>query len=330
MFQRERIVAKRHYSLDEQCTFFEEWLRALIDFHYLDPHGRLPPYGYFVKPKGPWEYLKTAQVARVVRRLRLAGVLPQVKPRVHKGKARWTNRDLRVLTRIAEQRAMRYDHVRRLLGVFSPDRAELGEDGLLSASRTTKIIKRWEAAGLVIFDNILSGEPKWIWLTRKGLAFVQSSYRMTTPAPGTLKHLHHINRVFLFYLQQGRAFWWSSERSMQHQVELRRRERRVAHIPDAVVWFSEKPLPGQKEVEQIEIEVELTRKSAEYLLNLMRGSLDVYSSTYRPLRYFVGEGARSGVLAAFRKLHPSICTRTWVEVYDLETFELLAERFSRV
>jgi hypothetical protein len=66
--------------------------------------------------------------------------MPAKKPRINAGIPSRTSRDLSMLDWIADQRAVQYDQIRRLLGRASED--ELDVPGLLSQSRTTQIVKR--------------------------------------------------------------------------------------------------------------------------------------------------------------------------------------------
>src|SRR5258708_3199010 len=228
-----------------------------------------------------------------------------------------TKRDWTVLRWIADQRAMRYDQIQRLLAREST--WETKDPRRLSMTRTTQTIQRWVRAGLVVYRHLLVGEPGWIWLTAKGLRMLELHFRASAPAYSTLAHLYAINEVLLHLeneaLSHKGELSWESERWLQHELEqMKQAGNRHRHQPDAIVI-----LDG----EEFELEVERSRKAQDYLEDLMRGA---YGFSNGALRYYVAHEARTVVLAAFNKLTPYQIDRPWLEIYDLETFQPLSER----
>lgn len=306
----------------QRRALFERWLRDLITRGHLDLERPLPTHAFLAEPF----QIHTDQVARVLRRLRKERLLPAKKLRMNAGEPVWTPRDLYVLEWIADQRAVRYDQLRRLLSRESDFLTK--DPKMLSMSRTTETIKRWVRVGHAIYQPILAKQPGWIWLTRKGLqTFSEQGYRASgAPAPGTINHLYWINEVRL-HLEESDSetidVWWTSERFFQHQREqLKKKDQEEVHMIDGLVEIEERGTTTS----EFEIEVELSRKNDAYLQKLMRGGPDGF--TTRALRYYVGKDAETTILTALEKLPGTICYRPWVEVYNLE-FKLLGKVAAR-
>lgn len=323
MMQHEVIQPEQNYEKREHRAFFERWMRDLIKYGHLDPLRPLPTHSYL----GELFQLHTDQVARVIRRLRKEKLLPGKELRMNAGEPAWTPRDLYALEWIADQRAIRYDQLRRLLSRESEFATK--DPAMLSMSRTTETIKRWVKKGHAIYQPILAKQPGWVWLTRKGLqTFSDEGYRASgKPGLGTLDHLYWINEVRL-HLEElnndDRDVWWTSERFLQHQHEqMKKKDQEEEHMVDGRVEIEE----HGETTSEFEIEVELSRKNDAYLQNLMRGGYDGFST--RAVRYYVGEEAETTVLTALQKLPGTICYRPWVEVYNLADFKILG-RVARV
>src|SRR5258708_3088563 len=120
--------------------------------------------------------------------------IPRV-PRKDKGKPRWTERDDYCLWWIGEQRVVRYDQLQRLLARESDH--ETVRPGWLSASRTTQTIQRWQKAGLVHYVRPYARRPGFVYLSRKGLRFVELDYHYSEPKESQLTHLSYINQARL-------------------------------------------------------------------------------------------------------------------------------------
>lgn len=306
-----------HVESAQRRVLFERWLRDLLQRGDLDPLRPLPSHAFLAEPF----HIHTDQVARVIRRLRKERLLPAKQLRMNAGEPVWTKRDLSVLEWIADQRAVRYDQLRRLLARESG--GEPKDPDLLSMSRTAETIKRWVKKEYVIYRPILAKQPGWIWLTRKGLqTFSEEGYRPGSPAPGTLAHLYWMNQVRL-YLEERNSdeceVSWTSERWLQHQHDqMKQKDIRQDHMPDGIVEMQR----GEQTI-AFEVEVELSRKSDAYLQHLMRGYVHGFST--EPLCYYVGEAAETTVLTALKKLQTTECYRPWIEVYQLPHFKLLAK-----
>lgn len=234
-------------------------------------------------------------------------------PRRQKGKPRWTERDDYCLWWIGEQRAVRYDQLQRLLARESDE--ETARPGWLSASRTTQIITRWREAGLVHYAKPYVRQGGWTWLSRSGLRFTGLDYRYSVPKLSTLTHLYYINQA-RFKLEEEydeEEGGWISERSMLAEQGSRGAGQQLQHVPDGIFAFA----TG----EQLELEVELSRKAQRYLHAIMRGG-ESLPETRNPVRYYVAPSARAGVLKAYRLVMRTQGTfRASIEIRTLQELE---------
>lgn len=104
---------------------------------------------------------------------------------------RLTNRDIVVLCWIAEQSAIRFDQLQRLLAMRSTNQERLSQTGMLSEHSTRRILRRWLIEGLVMYKIFHVREKGWIWLTEKGFAFVglEKNRQVFEPVPSMLVQL---------------------------------------------------------------------------------------------------------------------------------------------
>ncbi len=183
----------------------------------------------------------------------------QKKPRRDKGQPRWTKRDLWLLRWIAEQYAVRFDHLQELLSL--QPLGETQEEGWLAEATVRHWIERWRKAGILGHASILVGQPGWVWLTRKGLQILGLDYRPWTPNPGRLRHLYYVNEVRILSEARKDTPTWISERRLDSERGLRMRGELVGHLPDGELHFSDGAV--------IAIEVELSTKMSDRLEEIL-------------------------------------------------------------
>ena len=106
------------------------------------------------------------------------------------GTIQTTDRDIALLTWIAEQYAIRFDQLHYLVNRYK------GED--VTESNIKWLINRWRTAGWVDKRKIVYGEPGWIWLSKDGLKAMELPYPQWEPKPGRMAHIHAVNAVRLF------------------------------------------------------------------------------------------------------------------------------------
>src|SRR3712207_3703396 len=87
--------------------------------------------------------------------------------RSDKGRITLTSRDLSVLPWIGEQYSARLDQVAWLLGREAQRATQ--QPGLVGTTTAQRVVRRWQAAGVVKSKYLIAREPPWVYLTRKGL-----------------------------------------------------------------------------------------------------------------------------------------------------------------
>jgi hypothetical protein len=212
------------------------------------------------------------------------------KVRSDKGTMRHTERDLWAMRWVGEQAAVRFDHVRQLLGRFPH-----GKDTnprILSENAARSVIDRWRDQGYARFVPILAGEPSWLWLTKAGLheAGLQMTYYK--PAAARVGHLHLVNWVRLSLEEEEPDARWKSERKIRAEMEKSRKGQKQQHVPDA--WFIRPGATGdwQCPVKIVAIEVEATAKSRSELLPILQS----YSDLDVEVWYFGTQKAKKALL----------------------------------
>jgi hypothetical protein len=190
------------------------------------------------------------------------------KTRSDKGLIRLTDRDLRILTWIGEQYAVRLDTLQELLG--RETRQPTKADGCVSASTARRVVARWKQEGLADARKYFYRQPEWVWLTRKGLMQMNLEYSNWSPSVGILKHLHDLNSVRIRIENQFPECRWRSERDLRRE---HRNDSRF-HVADGEVHLN-----GQV----IAVEVELTQKSMPRVTEIVRQ----LSRQYDRIWYFV-------------------------------------------
>ncbi|SRR6266571_705045 len=170
------------------------------------------------------------------------------------GKVQLTERDLRVMTWIADQYAARTDQVRELL---SP------ADSLISETRLRQILARWSAGGWIASRRWLADEPLWIWITSAGLRLLglDELYSPMVPAATRLHHIYAVNEVRAYIERRTspeKPRSWRSERTLRAGLDSSKKGRKIGPLPDGEVLYS-----GHR----VAIEVELSTKKREDLVS---------------------------------------------------------------
>lgn len=142
--------------------------------------------------------------------------------------------------------------------------------------RAGAVIARWRAGGLAD-AAVLGPGPRWVWLTRAGLARAGLPYSARAPGLSRLAHLRAVIAVRLAlsavpgYRESGA--YWRSERRLRRRMGGRLGLRE--HVPDAEVhwpdgarWPDGAPVPCAGECWAIE--AELTPKTLARTAAIMR------------------------------------------------------------
>lgn len=205
-----------------------------------------------------------------------------------------TRRDKRVLSWIAQQYAVRFDHVQQLLSQepgHTSDRFAPGPAGV-SDSDVLQVITRWEQEPAWAGYRRFSVEtPGWVWVTPLGLEMLHGQglvpkYGRHTLRESTFEHLHALNSVRLDYERRHPQYRWVSERTLRKLLGQREQGDDLAHLPDAQLWLDDH--------RAVAVEVELSPKSDEdydQILDelVVSGVLlpDGTTFVYRTVWYFV-------------------------------------------
>jgi len=181
------------------------------------------------------------------------------KVRRDKGVFMATRRDLYCMTWIAEQYAVRFDQIQKLLSRFPDPKKPFKVDGLIAETTVLDTLSRWQRAGWIEYQRFLARGRGYAWVTKKGLALVELDEMFTArpPAPTRLAHIYAVNQIRLWMDDQG--FEWTSERRYKANLDKGKKGESIGPIPDALVFS---PKYGK-----IAIEVELSVKKPADLLD---------------------------------------------------------------
>jgi hypothetical protein len=192
-----------------------------------------------------------------------------------------SERDLEVLEWINAQYAVREDQLARLLG------------------RSMKTAKRWARCrrdeGLCRREQLLRGDPGWVWLTAAGSRLTRSRLRPWRGHIGKLGHIRAVVDLRLYIEAKVPEATWVSERELfsRHAEKLFSRDGHargdVPHVPDAELVLAN----GERHA----LEVELTRKSRHRLDAIITALV----SDYDQVVYFCGPRIGETIAAAVSK-----------------------------
>ncbi len=160
---------------------------------------------------------------------------------------------------VAEMYGVQLDQLAIVLGV--------------SQRRAAAVVARWRAAGNAQ-AAVLSAGPRWVWLTRAGLATCGLPYSAVTPGLSRLAHLRAVTAVRLALMAAPQfgagGGYWRSERRLRAAMGGRMGLRE--HVPDGEVhWPDGSGVPWAGECWAIE--AELTPKTSARTVAIMREML---------------------------------------------------------
>ena len=213
--------------------------------------------------------------------------------RSDKGSIKITERDVAVLTFIGQQYAVRTDQLARLLK--GPGQ------GVLSESATRAVLSRWEKAGLTASRKVIADEPKFVWLTRRGLDEVGLDFKPWTPTAVSLAHIYWTNQVRIHSEGRHPRAMWRSERELRKGRMMQSIGTTPNHEVDAEIHLPEGV---------VAVEVELTAKSVERRRSIMAEVARRYATVW----YF----APLNVQALLEETTTSIAQSDRIRVYSLD------------
>lgn len=215
------------------------------------------------------------------------------KERSDKGSIKITERDLSVLTFIGQQYGVRADQLARLL--------KRPAEGALSESATRAVIARWDKAGLAASRKVIADQPRFVWLTRKGLEEVGLSFKPWTPTAASLAHIFWTNQVRIHTEDRHPAASWRSERELRKGRVMQSISSVTNHEVDAEIHLPQGV---------VAIEVELTAKSVERRRSIM----SEVASRYATVWYFAPRNVR----VLLEQTAAGVVQRERVRIYPLE------------
>ena len=175
--------------------------------------------------------------------------------RADKGEIRLTERDVEVMTFLAEHYGLRKDQVPKLLGPIS--------------ERTVRaLIDRWVRAELICRRTIFAGDHAWLWPTRQGLELGPLRFPYWEPRPGILDHVYWVTETRFRVAQRHPDSRWVSERQLRAEAG---GANRPDHMPDGLVL---------KSGNRIAIEVQLAQKSADRAAATLAYLTDTYDGAW--------------------------------------------------
>jgi len=213
--------------------------------------------------------------------------------RSDKGSIKITERDLAILRFVGEQYAVRMDQLARLL--------KRPAEGSLSDSATRAVVARWEKAGLTSSRKVIADEPRFVWLTRRGLAEVGLSFKPWEPTVASLAHIFWTNQVRMHTEDRHPESSWRSERELRSGRPMQTISTDANHAVDAEI-----ELPQGT----VAVEVELTSKSVERRRSIMAQVSERYATVW----YF----APANVHALLEQTAASVPQNERIRIYALE------------
>ena len=215
------------------------------------------------------------------------------KERSDKGSIKITERDLAILRFVGEQYAVRADQLARLLKRPAP--------GTLSESATRAVIARWEKAGLTQSKKVVADEPRFVWLTRKGLDEVGLAFKPWSPTAASLAHIFWTNQVRMHTEERHPDSSWRSERELRKGRVMQSISTTERHEVDAEIVLAQGT---------VAVEVELSAKSVERRRSIMSEVAGRYATVW----YFAAPQVQ-GLLEETRQ---SVAGSDRVRIYSLE------------
>jgi hypothetical protein len=203
-----------------------------------------------------------------------------------------TERDLSVLTWIAEQYCVSFDHLQRLLAFYSPGSTKRPDT--LSVGATRNAIDRWLQLGYIEQPRkIIRSYSKHIWLSRKGLKELALSYSYYQPNPTTIPHLYAVNDIRLRLQQYHLSAQWVSHREAKRATG-------IYPVPDAELQREDTSLIALQVIERLTSPVTLREAYATLEALAQRRRANHYCYTY--LWYFF----HTDVLSSFSEMRKNM------------------------
>jgi hypothetical protein len=206
-----------------------------------------------------------------------------------------------------QQGVLRFDQAQRWLARLSPEPDRMKQHDILSAERTRKILRPWIDESLLFYKVFYAHQKGTLWLSIKGLKYVNLSLRYYDPAPASLPHLYAVNDIRLLIAARRPHDTWRSERELRSEQNARGKGSVVLHLPDA-------ELISANRESVIAIECELTVKSEKRLQDALYDL--AANKRYSTMWYFCPEQVYDVLRRSIAKLPPE--HRNRFVLYTLE------------
>ncbi len=197
------------------------------------------------------------------------------------GSLQITDRDIAVLSWIAQQYCMSYDQLHRLLAHYGDSPRKDIEK--VSYSATLNAVQRWLQLGLIDTpQKILRGHTTHVWLSRRGYHQLGLPYAYYVPKPSSIPHFYAVNAVRFNLQRFNLSALWEPERTLKLQSNRHptpeTAERQT--LPDAELHVSKVPIIAVQVLEQQKLD-------SIYKLQDAIHTLSVLSMSYTRLWCFV-------------------------------------------
>lgn len=193
------------------------------------------------------------------------------KTRSDSGLIRLMDRDSLMLKFIAQQYTIRLDQLQRLIKCSEPPEKISKDPSSVSESTARQWMTRMRTAGYLQFAAPFRNQTSYMWVTPRGLRFLElpyASWDLDYTRVGRLTHLYWITNLRLDVNTISPYTQWESERAIRYRCEQARTDpkQKIGHIPDG---FSFQETSDGYLHDITAIEVELSPKTKQRTLEIM-------------------------------------------------------------
>jgi len=181
-----------------------------------------------------------------------------------------TDRDIAVLTWIAQQYCMSYDQLHRLLAHYGDSPRKDADK--VSYSATLNAVQRWLQLGLIDTpQKIMRGYTTHVWLSRRGLHQLGLPYAYYVPKPASLPHMYAMNAVRFNLQRFNLSALWIAERTLKLQSnrQLMQEPAERQTLPDAELHVQNVPIIAIQVYEHQKLDTIYKIQDAIHILSVL-------------------------------------------------------------
>jgi hypothetical protein len=194
-----------------------------------------------------------------------------LKKRRDAGALQITDRDVAVLSWIAQQYCMSYDQLHRLLALYGDSPRKDVEK--VSYSATLNAVQRWLQLGLIDTpQKILRGYTTHVWLSRRGLHQLGLPYAYYVPRAASIPHFYAVNAVRLNLQRFHLSAVWEPGRTLRLQSDRQPEAAERQTLPDAELHVSKVPIIAIQVYEQQRLDTVYKLQDVTRILSLLATS----------------------------------------------------------